>query len=478
MTPTTTEATPLWAHPATALARAIGTGLVSSREVVQSCLERIGAVNPSMNALVDLRPEEALAAAAEADRATAAGGARGPLHGVPVAVKINSDQAGRATSHGLVAFKDAVAATDSPHVARLRRSGAILLGRSNAPALAVRWFTDNELHGRTLNPWDPARTPGGSSGGAASATASGMVPLAHGNDIAGSIRYPAYACGVVGLRPTPGLVAGDHGPAFPDPALHAQVMVVEGPLARSVADVRLALRGMAGADPRDPFSVPGTPVAPEPPRPLRVGVVRDVGVAAAAPVVTEALDAAAAWLAAAGYDVREVELPLLAEAHRLWFLLSMEGSRPAVPMLDGLGDDRLRRAVQSYLDVETDFWGSAPGPTGLLEGYARRATLMRRLGEFLADCPFLLTPVSTEPPFPQDADLVPPDGMRTVCAAVWPMTAVPVLGFPAVAVPTGAPDGLPVGVQLIGRRFDEERLLDAAEVIEARAGTCTPVDPR
>src|SRR3712207_1162844 len=218
--------------------------------------------------LVEVRPEEALAAAEEADRATASGAELGPLHGVPVAIKVNSDQVGYATTNGVAAFKDTVAAADSPHVANLRRSGAILLGRSNTPAFSYRWFTTNDLHGQTLNPWDGTRTPGGSSGGASAAVASGMVPIAHGNDIGSSVRYPAYACGVVGLRPTVGRVAGLYGPEGADPALSVQAMLVQGPLARSVRDVRLGLRGMTGADPRDPFHVPGSPAAPPADRPI------------------------------------------------------------------------------------------------------------------------------------------------------------------------------------------------------------------
>ena len=472
------DASPLWQWPATRVAHAITTARVSAREVVASCLARIDEANPGLNALVEVRPDEALRAAAEADRATASGAVLGPLHGVPVAIKVNADQAGYATTHGLLAFKDNVVTADSPQVAGLRRSGAILLGRSNAPALAMRWFTANALHGRTLNPWDSSRTPGGSSGGAASALASGMVPLGHGNDLAGSIRYPAHACGLVGLRPTIGRVAGDHGPAFPDPALHVQAMVVQGPLARTVADARLMLRGMARADPRDPFSVPGAPEPPPADRPIRVALVRDVGVAAPFAAVDAALERAAGWLADAGCAVEEVELPLLAEAHRLWYLMTMAGSRPAAPLLAGLGDDDVRRAAEAYDDVSAQWWGRAPTTGDLLGGYARRGTLMGRLGEFLERYPIVLLPDSEEQAFEQDADLAGTEGMRRVTAALWPMTSIAVLGFPAVAVPTGVADGLPVGVQLLGRRFDEERLLDIADVIEARAGTCTPIDPR
>lgn len=468
----------LWRWSATRMARGIASGQVSAREVVQSCLDRIDSVNPELNALVEVRAEEALQAAAEADRLTASGAELGPLHGVPVAIKVNSDQTGYATTSGVTAFKDDVAPVDSPHVANFRRSGAILLGRSNTPAFSYRWFTDNDLHGRTLNPWDATRTPGGSSGGASSAVASGMVPIAHGNDIGGSVRYPAYACGVVGLRPTVGRVAGLYGPRDLDPALSVQSMLVQGPLARSVADVRLALRGMTGADPRDPFHVPGDPAAPAADRPYRVALVRDHGVATPTTAVDAALDQAAGWLRDAGYVVEEVELPLLAEAYRLWYLLCMEEFRQIMPLVDEIGDDGMKKAAAGYYAVSSEWWGIQPSLTDYMNGYARRGTLIRMLGEFMARYSTVLLPVSAEQAFEQDADIASVDSMRRVMAAQASMMAIPVLGFPALSVPTGVAEGLPVGVQLLGRRFDEDGILDAAQVIESRAGTFTPIDPR
>ncbi|MBB3084511.1 amidase family protein [Geodermatophilus sabuli] len=467
----------LWRWSATQLAHGIATGQVSAREVVQSCLDRIDAVNPRLNALIEVRPEEALEAADAADRETASGAELGPLHGVPVAIKVNSDQVGHATTNGVAAFKDNVASTDSPHVANLRQSGAILLGRSNTPAFSYRWFTNNDLHGRTLNPWDAARTPGGSSGGASSAVASGMVPIAHGNDIGGSVRYPAYACGVVGLRPTVGRVAGLYGPEGADPALSVQSMLVQGPLARSVADTRLALRGMTGADPRDPFHVPGAPAAPAAERPFRIAVVRDHGVATPTPAVDDALDRAASWLGDAGYVVEEVELPLLAEAYRLWYLLCMEEFRQIMPLVEEVGDEGMKKAAEGYYAVSAEWWGERPGLTDYMNGYARRGTLIRQLGEFMQRFSTVLLPVSAEQAFEQDADIASVESMRRVMAAQASMMAIPVLGFPALSVPTGITDGLPAGVQLLGRRFGEDGILDAAEVIEARAGTFTPIDP-
>jgi amidase len=468
----------LWRWSATQLARGIASGLISSVEAVQSCLARIDAVNPQLNALVEVARDEALEAAAEADRRTASGAELGPLHGVPVAIKVNSDQAGHATTNGVAAFKDNIAATDSPHVANLRRSGAVFVGRSNTPAFSYRWFTNNDLHGRTVNPWDSSRTPGGSSGGASSAVASGMVPIGHGNDIGGSVRYPAYACGVVGLRPTVGRVAGLYGPPDADPALSVQSMLVQGPLARSVADVRLAMAGLAGADPRDPFHVPGAPVAPAAERPVRVALVREHGVATPTAAVDAALDQAARWLTDAGCVVEEVELPLIAEAYRLWYLLCMAEFRQILPLVEEVGDEGMKKAAAGYYAVSAEWWGEQPGLTDYMNGYARRGTLIRLLGEFLQDYSTVLLPVSAEQAFEEDADIISTESMRRVMAAQASMMAIPVLGFPAVSVPTGVVDGLPVGVQLLGRRFDEDGILDAAEVIEARAGTFTPIDPR
>ena len=468
----------LWRWTATRLADGIATGLISAREAVESSLARIEEVNPGLNALVEVSTEEALQAADEADRVTRSGAPLGPLHGVPVAIKVNSDQAGHATTNGVVAFKDAVATTDAPHVASLRQSGAILVARSNTPAFSYRWFTNNDLHGRTLNPWDATRTPGGSSGGAGSAVASGMVPIGHGNDIGGSVRHPAYACGVVGLRPTVGRVAGLYGPPDADPALSVQSMLVQGPLARTVADVRLAMRGLAAHDHRDPFHVPGTPAAAAAERPLRVALVRHHGVATPTPAVDEALTQAQRWLTDAGYLVEEVELPLLAEAYRLWYLLCMEEFRQILPLVEEVGDEGMKKAAEGYYAVSSEWWGTQPSLTDYMNGYARRGTLIRILGEFMQRYSTVLLPVSAEQAFEQDADIASVESMRRVMAAQASMMAIPVLGFPAVSVPTGITGGLPVGVQLLGRRFDEDGILDAAAVIESRAGTFTPIDPR
>ncbi len=175
-------------------------GRASSREATESCLSRLRAVNLAINAVVRVLEEEALSAADTADEAQARGEALGPLHGVPVTTKVNTDQAGCPTDRGVVAYRDNIATADNPVVTNLKRAGAVIIGRTNTPAFSFRWFTDNALHGRTLNPRDPAFSAGGSSGGAGAAVATGIGPIAHGNDIAGSVRCPALFNGVVGLR--------------------------------------------------------------------------------------------------------------------------------------------------------------------------------------------------------------------------------------------------------------------------------------
>jgi amidase len=466
-----------WRWSATRVAAAIRRKEISVREVTTSCLERIGVVNGTLNALVEVTRDEALEAAQVADSMVAAGVSLGPLHGVPVATKINSDQAGHATTNGIVALADDVAPADSPQIRRLRESGAILLGRSNAPAFSIRWFTENDLYGRTTNPWDATRTPGGSSGGAASAVASGMVAVGHGNDIGGSIRYPAYACGVVGLRPTVGLVAGYCGPRTGDQSLSMQTMAVQGPLARSVEDVRIALNAMVGYDPYDAGSIPGTPAARAPRRPRRIGVLRD-GPAPLSRVSAQALDVAAAALADCGYEVEDVSLPLLEEAWRLWYLLAKEEFRRlTLPLVNDIGDAASRTVAAYDYAVIADWWGPEPTLEDYIRGYARRGTLIRDLQVLMEDMPVILLPISAEPQFEHDADIASVASRYRTMAALYSMMAISLVGFPALSLPTGVVDGLPSGVQLLGRRFDEARLLDTAQVIESRVGTFTPVDP-
>jgi amidase len=464
----------LWRWSAADLARAIRARRVSSREALESCLARVREVNPRLNAIVQLLDDEARRTADEADRAVARGDALGALHGVPVTTKVNVDQKGLATTNGVVAFRDLIAPDDSPVVANLRKAGAVIFGRTNTPAFSFRWFTDNDLHGRTLNPWSKAHTPGGSSGGASSAVAAGMGPIAHGNDFGGSVRFPAYCTGVFGLRPSFGRVPAFLPSATEERQLSAQLMSVQGPLARTVADIRLALGAMAARDPRDPWWVPAPLEGPAPARPIRVAMTVATGGSPAQPAVAQAVRTAAGWLADAGYVVEEVEPPDMAEAAKLWDTLAQgEAIHFVGPLIEKYGDDGIRRA----------FGGMARNTPrldafGHMKALARRTTLIRRWALFLERYPLVLGPVCAEPPFPWGLDIESFETMDRVLGAQAPQFMVPLLGLPAISAPTGFAGGLPLGVQIIGARFREDLVMDAAEVIEARFPPATPIDPR
>jgi amidase len=464
----------LWRWDAADLAQAIRTRAISARDAVSAALDRLAAVNPRINAIVETLGDEALAAATDADEQVRRGEPLGPLHGVPVTVKVNTDQRGHATTNGIVAFRDVIAPDDAPVAANLKKAGAIIIGRTNTPAFSWRWFTDNDLHGATLNPWNSAITPGGSSGGAAAALAAGIGAVAHGNDIGGSIRYPAYACGLAGIRPSFGRVPSFNPSAPEERPLSAQMMSVQGPLARRVRDLRLGLAAMAQFDPRDPWWVPaplqGLPVA----RPIRVAVSADPGGLGVAPAVAAAIRQAAGWLAEAGYVVEEKEPPDFMAAVDAWrTILGTETRIGMLPMIEKYGDKAVRHMAR-YFDKLTPSLNLPSFGKAL----ASRSTLLRAWMLFFEDFPLVLVPVSCEPPFPAGHDQGDDDTLDRLVTAQRAQFPPACLGLPGISVPTGIAAGLPMGVQLIAGRFREDLLLDAAEIIEARAPMPTPLDPR
>lgn len=461
----------IWTQSATDLAAAIANRQLSAREVIEAFLARIEAANPAVNAVTAVLAADARAAAAAADRAVAAGGPLGPLHGVPFTVKENIDLYGTATTHGVRAFADAMPRLDAPAPARLKAVGAIPIGRTNMPEFGARWHTDNALHGATHNPWDPDRTPGGSSGGEAAAIASGMTPLGLGNDLGGSLRIPAHCCGIAALKPTTGRIAHASSIEPLDPVLAAQLMLVQGPMARHVRDLRVAYEAMAGPDPRDPFSVPIPPRGAPLPSPVRVAVVIDpegLGVDAG---VAAGVRAAADALADAGYDTVEAEPPELAEASAVWPVLARaEGAASKLAALAPLLSDASRRVLSlvSELDEIT--------PEAVAQGYVRRHAAARAWSQFQEEHPLILGPVMTRPPFAVGDDLVSVDSLREIQSSLRFVVALSTLGLPAVVVPTGVSAGLPTAVQVSGARYREDVCLNAAEVIERRLGTSGPID--
>ncbi len=467
----------IWRWDAVRTARAVANREISAREAVTSCVERMHAVNPSINAITLDLSAQALAGADAVDAAVARGEKVGPLAGVSLTIKQNVDQAGCSTNNGVVGFEKIVATEDSPVVANWKAAGGLIIGRSNCPAFSLRWDTDNDLFGQTWNPWSRAHTPGGSSGGASAAIAAGIGALAHGNDLGGSVRYPAYACGVVGLRPSFGRVPAWNPTGTAERPMCTQLMSVQGPLARTVADVRLGLAAMAARDPRDPWWI-GMPLEGEPAaRPIRVAMITDpaeLGECPQQPGVLSAVRKAAAWLSEAGYVVEEVKTPGFTESAALWAsLLNNEIRTLMMATIEAEGDAGIRKAAHFMAD---------PSPVldaaGYMRAIAERTRLVRSWFLFLERYPLVLSPVSAEPPFARGFDTSSQARMLEVLRAQTPQAALPLLGLPGVAVPTGIENGLPTGVQIMGARFREDLCLDAAAAIEARAGLFTPIEPR
>lgn len=459
-----------WRLTATEIVAHVRARTLSAEEVARDALARLDAVNPAINAVVQFMPEEAIAAARAVDKAIARGEDPGPLAGVPVTTKVNVDQAGYATTNGLRLQKDNVAKTDNPVVANLKRAGAVLIGRTNTPAFSLRWFTQNSLHGHTKNPRNSAITPGGSSGGAAAAVAAGIGAIGHGTDIGGSVRYPAYACGVQGLRPTLGRIAA-WNPSGADRAIGAQLMAVSGPLARSVADLRLALGAMAAPDMRDPWWTSAPLIGPAYPKRAALCVAPE-GMPTS-PAVEAALRDAAWRLQEAGWTVAETPVPPLREPARLQAMLWLAESRRFLNK--ALAEEEDPDATFVFAQMER----LCPTPTfeGFQDALQRRVALCREWNLFLERYPLVITPVSAEPPFADLSDVRSPEDFDRIIEAQLTQVGLPLMGLPGLSVVTDLTGPAPLGAGLIAGRYREDVLLDAAAVIEAAGPPVMPVDP-
>ena len=458
--------TELWQRSATDLATLIAGGNTSSREVVDAHLARIADVNGELNAVTVEMASEARAAA---DAADALEGNRGPLHGVPFTIKENVDQVGFATTNGLAAFTDAMPTEDAVTVSRLKAAGAVPIGRTNMPEFGFRVSTENRLRGLTRNPWHHDLTAGGSSGGEGSAIASGMSPLGIGNDIGGSIRNPALCCGVAGMKPGYGRVARISSLPPQDPSLAAQLMAVEGPLARTVEDLRVALDLMIGRTARDPRTVDVALVGPAAAK--RAGVVRSVPFTDLGSGAQTAIDAAADALVDAGWDVVEIEAPDLERIAIVWRNILAFDFSVGLPIFEQvMGDDELR-LLRALVDEAV---ADEVAPQAV---FVERVALQRRWAAMFADTPVVVGPGWTQPPFGHGEDVAvgrETEVLENRLGFVVPGNA---LGLPVLAMTTAVEDGLPAGVQVYADHWREDLCLDAGADIEAACGIVTPIDP-
>jgi amidase len=450
---------------ATELVRRITAGDVSATEVMAAHLAQIERVNPRLNAIVTLHADEALASARRADEARAHGDELGPLHGLPVAHKDSFLTRGVRTTFGSPIFKDFVPGEDSIIVERQHRAGAISIGKTNMPEFAAGSQTFNEVFGATRNPYDPSKTCGGSSGGAAVALACGMVALADGSDLGGSLRNPANFCNVVGLRPSIGRVADA-------PTQNAwNTQAVCGPMARTVQDVALFLSVIAGADPRDPISLPEDGARFREPlerdfKGTRVAWSADLGGLPVDSAVTAVLESQRGVFADLGCEVEEAS-PDLRGADEVF------QTQRGVLFVNAFGD-LLDQHPTSFKD--TIVWNVQMGRsltgTQVAEADKLRSQIFGRMRAFMQRYEFLIAPVNQVPPFPVDQPYVTEiNGVKMDNYLDWmrSCSSITVTGHPAISVPCGfTPEGLPVGVQIIGRYRDELGLLQFAHAFEQR----------
>jgi len=452
---------------ATELAQLIRTKQLSAQEVMEAHLAQIERVNPTVNAIVTLLPEVALANAKAADAQLARGEAVGPLHGLPVAHKDLVETKGIRTTKGSPLFKDYIPDFDALIVERLRKGGAITIGKTNTPEFGAGSQTFNPVFGATLNPYDTTKTCGGSSGGAAVALACGMLPIADGSDTGGSLRNPANFCNVVGLRPSPGRV-----PSWPK-ATGWFPISVQGPMARTVQDVALMLTAIAGPDPRAPIGSgePSSRFAESLQRDFtgtRIAWSHDLGDFPVDPRVTQVLDSQRSVFAGLGCQVEEGQPDFrdADEAFKVWRAWAFE-----LAFSDLV--DRHRDQIKETVIWNVEEGRKLTGPQ-LSRAEQKRTMLYHRVREFMETYEYLILPVSQVPPFPITQEYITEiNGVPMESYIDWMKSCyfITVTGLPAISVPCGfTPEGLPVGVQIVGRHENDFGVLQLAYAFQEATG--------
>jgi amidase len=460
---------------ALAMAAAVRRREISARELLDLHLTRIAERNPQLNAIVSLDEERAREGAAAADASTARGDELGPLHGLPFAFKDTHDLAGWRTTYGSPLHADHVPDTDDLVVERIRRAGVVTIGRTNVPEFAAGSHTFNRVFGTTLNPVDPSRSAGGSSGGAACALRAGLVPLADGSDMGGSLRNPASFCGVVGLRPSLGRV-----PGWPTTNLW-ETTGTSGPLARDVDDLALLLSVIAGPDARvptalaDPGSTYAPPIAGVDLAGLRVALSPDLGgLLALDPEVRRVVTEAGETFTAAGAHI-DRDHPDLAEADECFRTLRAWLFQASLGDVLAAHPDDLKPSLAANIRAGESLTGA-----DVARAYEQRTALSERMRAFFERYDVLVLPTSQVPPFPADQEYPTEiDGRPMASYLDWMRSCyvITVTGCPAISVPAGATrDGLPVGVQLVAPFGADRRLLEIAKAFEERSMPTTGPD--
>ena len=456
----------LYKKSASELANLISKKEVSSKEVVEAHLSRISEVNPHINAITITLEKSSLEAANVADNASDEDRER-PLHGVPFTVKENIDLKGTPTTQGLPILAEAMPPSNAPIVDRMIQAGAIPIARTNLPELGLRLDTDNPLRGRTKNPWNPNLTPGGSSGGEAAAIATGMTPFGLGNDIGGSLRNPAYCCGIASLKPSVGRIPFVMSMEPKDIGI-ARSFISDGPMARSVNDLKIGLSILSGRHISDPASVDVPLNGPIPKKP-KAAIVKDISGFDIAQATIKELERAKKILSDKGWIVEEVEAPELDRVFEVWASILNAGFVQATPK------EVFKKETADYLKRAEGELVENTIPLG--EALIERQRLRRLWSKFLNKYSVCIGPTWTNLPWPIDTDLDPDIGINTTKKSFAFIVPGNCLGIPSITLPTGVSDGLPTGIQIYSDLYREDLCFLAAEIIEKESKTPTPIDP-
>ncbi|MEY2628095.1 MAG: hypothetical protein RJB08_1854 [Actinomycetota bacterium] len=459
----------IWTFDATTTAKMVADRSISATEAVESHLRRIDEVNPRLNAIVRRTDDDARTTAHRIDGSSL----RGPLAGVAITTKINTDHVPYPNDNGIRALANNPSIETNRCIAGLLDADAAMVGRTNSPAFAMRFHTANDLHGETLNPYDREISCGGSSGGAGVAVATGMCQIAQGNDVAGSVRWPAYMNGVIGLRPTVHrMPTGGTNPAI-GRAWTASEMSTNGVIARTMSDIRLGYRAMCTENWSDPNWIPAPHSFPDQPNNKRAAIVTNDG-HSLSPETIDAVRRAGIALEDAGYIVDEVTPPNLETFFTLWQRLgSIDILLGLRPMLNSIGDEGLRASIE-------DWAGNFPPPTAetFMNAMIERDLLVREWTNFLASYPVVVTPLMARTTIPRGFDVDHEGAMaELVHTGRWGFN-LSAIAMPALAFPMGLNNGQPIGIQMFARTWREDILLDAGDALEAKFGSVSVTDIR
>ena len=452
---------------ASELAELVRSKEASSKEIVEAHFNRIKEVNPDINAITRTLEESALKLADEADSAGEEERKR-PFHGVPFTIKENIDFMGTPTTNGIPLLAESMPPRNAPIVDRMLGAGAIPIGRTNLPEMGMRLDTDNPLRGRTFNPWNKALTPGGSSGGEAASIATGMSPFGLGNDIGGSLRNPAYCCGIASLNPSIGRIPFVNSiEGFIDMGISG-AFLSDGPMARSVEDLRTGLSIMAGRHIDDPQSV-NTPLSGPIPEKPKAALVKEIANFNLPDATKREIDKAGAILSNSGWSIEEVEAPEVERVYEIWGTVLNSG------MLDAMPEEVFKPETAAYLHRFAEPFLS--NDLNLDQALIERRRLRRLWSAFLTDYQVCIGPTWANLPWPIDTDLDPEKGIDTLRQSFSFIAPGNCLGLPSVALPMGVDNGIPTGVQIYSELYREDLCLLAAELIQKEAPCPTPIDP-